>query len=143
MNIYVIDDSGELSSELLMAEAELDFFEDEVEALHAVQRLQPSLLLLRYGQRRQQTPSYIRALLQASPLTHIVVVGDEVSDDMICECLLAGAHGYQNQTQLNRYFKKMIRVVEQGEAWVSRKLVAHLLNSLIRHQRFDMPMAIA
>jgi len=127
MNIYVIDDSGELSR-LLTAEVGMSFFEDEVQALRAVRECQPQMVLLNYRQWRRNTPDYIRLLLEDSPDSHIIVVGDDVPEDMICQCLLAGANGYQSQTQLNAYFAKMVRVIAQGEAWVSRKLVARLLD---------------
>lgn len=130
MNIYVIDDSGELSSLLTTEEVGMSFFEDEVQALRAVRDCQPSMVLLNYRQWRRNTPDYIRLLLEASPDSHIIVVGDDVPEDMICQCLLAGADGYQNQTQLNVYFAKMVRVIAQGETWVSRKLVARLLDGI-------------
>lgn len=143
MKIHVIDDIGEVATMLLMAEADIAFYQDEVEALHAVDRIKPAVLLLSFSQQRQKTPVYIRALLEISPSTHIVVIGDDVPDDMICECLLAGAHGYQKQSQLNLYFKKMISALEKGEVWVSRKLVAHLLDHLRQQNRQDFLMDMA
>ncbi|MEY4718886.1 MAG: hypothetical protein RL563_1504 [Pseudomonadota bacterium] len=143
MKIHVIDDSGEVASMLLMAEADIAFYEDEIQALQAMQRIKPSVLLLSFNNQQQKTPAYIRALLEISPSTHIVVIGDDVSEDMICECLLAGACGYQKKSQLNLYFKKMISVVVDGEAWVSRKLVAHLLDNLRRQKQPDLWMTMA
>lgn len=143
MKIHVIDDCGDVEPMLSMVKHEIAFHRDEILALRAVERKKPAVLLLSFTQQRQKTPALIRALLKTSPSTHIVVIGEDVPEDMICECLLAGAHGYQKQSQLNLYFKKMISALEKGEAWVSRKLVAHLLDHLRQQNRQDFLMDMA
>lgn len=143
MKIHVIDHSGKLSPSLWPAGTEVTLYEDEIQALRAVERFQPSVVLLNYDQQRQQSPQYVQLLLKASPLTHVIIVGNDVPEGMICECLLAGAKGYQHQAQLQQALAKMLSVVQQGEAWVSRKLVARLLDNIRQRQCNDSPLALA
>lgn len=58
MKIHVIDDAGLISSHLLMTESDVEFFNDEIQALNAVEQRQPDLVLLNYSVRDQHTPEY-------------------------------------------------------------------------------------
>jgi len=137
MKIHVIDDVGLISSHLLMTESDVEFYSDEIQALNAAEQRCPDLVLLNYSVRDQHTPEYVALLLNASPGTRVVVVGDGLSDDAIIYCLLAGAKGYQNGLQLKDYLDRLIKAVAAGEAWVSRKLVTHLLDVLRQTQTAD------
>lgn len=142
MKIHVIDDAGLISSHLLMTESDVEFFNDEIQALNAVEQRQPDLVLLNYSVRDQHTPEYVALLLNACAGARVVVVGDGLSDDAIIYCLLAGAKGYQNGPQLKDYLDRLIKAVTAGEAWVSRKLVAHLLDVLRQSQTVDALVSV-
>lgn len=142
MKIHVIDDAGLISSHLLMTESDVEFFSDEIQALNAVEQRQPDLVLLNYSVRDQHTPEYVALLLNACAGARVVVVGDGLSDDAIIYCLLAGAKGYQNGPQLKDYLDRLIKAVTAGEAWVSRKLVAHLLDVLRQSQTVDALVSV-
>lgn len=130
MKIHVIDNSGQITPYLSATAAEIVSFDDEIRALNAVELQQPAIILLNYAQRGSQTPEYVGLLLEASKNSRIIVVGDNISDAAIYGCLMAGAKGYQNCRQLREYIGKMVRVVTEGEAWVSRRLIAGLLDAI-------------
>lgn len=134
MKIHVIDNAGQIQPLLLTAEGDVTFYEDEIKALNALEVLSPGLILLNYAMRGAATVSYIELLLSHSPATSIVVVGEDLPDHIVLGCLLAGAKGYQNSRQLPNYIGKAVKAIAAGEAWVSRRMTARLLDA-IRQQK--------
>ncbi len=130
MKIHVIDNTGLIAPFLLKTEADVAIFGDEIQALNAAEQQQPAVILLNYAQMGNQTPEYVDLLLSVSAYARIVIVGDNLPETVIFRCLLAGAKGYQSSRQLMDYLDKIIRVLVNGEAWVSRKLVARLLEAI-------------
>lgn len=129
MKILVIDTDGRIAAALCAIDAELVCFSDEIQALNAAEQ-QPQMIILSYTMRGKQTPDYIRLLIAAAPRSSLVVIGDNVHEDDVFCCLLSGAKGFQELQQLPNYSDKLVRVVMQGEAWVSRKMVARLLDAI-------------
>jgi DNA-binding NarL/FixJ family response regulator len=142
MKIYLIDATGQIKSQLLAKAIDVVCFSDEIQALNEVESNKPDLLLLDYALRGKKTAEYIDLLLCVSPATSIIVIGDELNDKQILECFLIGAKGYQNQSGLDQYSQKLIKVVAAGEAWISRRLTALLLDA-IRIQNMTATAEIA
>ncbi len=135
INVQVIGVTAQLKQALERDNIQVSFLEDEVQALNTVEETQPAVILLNYNVRKVETESYIKLLLKMSCASKIVIVADdELNDTEILACLMAGAKGYQNTSQLNDYVVKMVKVIEAGEAWITRRLVAKLLNILIDKQ---------
>jgi DNA-binding NarL/FixJ family response regulator len=130
MKILVIDSVGHIATFLGGIDAELASIADEIQALNIAEQMQPDLIMLNYALRGQQTPEYIRLSLSASNASKLVVVGDKLSENEIFDCLLAGANGYQDDQQLADYIDRLVPAVIQGQAWLSRKMVAHLLDAI-------------
>lgn len=135
MKIHVIDNAGQIQPLLLTAEDDVTFYSDEIEALNAVDALSPGLILLNFAMRGSETAGYIDLLLSLSPATSIVVVGDDLQDEEVLGCLLAGAKGYQNSRQLPIYIGKAVKAIAAGEAWVSRRMTARLLDAIRRQKQ--------
>jgi len=129
MKILVIDNAEIIASKLFATDVEVVFHTDEILGLKAAEQ-HPQLILLNFLLRSEQTPDYIRLLLAAAPAASLVVVGENIVEDDIFRCLLAGGKGYQEAESLPIYLHKMIRVMSQGEAWVSRKMVIKLLDAI-------------
>lgn len=134
MKIHVIDNAGQIQPLLLAAEDDVNFYTDEIQALNALEAQLPELVLLNFAMRGRETAGYIDLLLSLSPATSIVVVGDDLQDDMVLSCLLVGAKGYQNSRQLAIYIDKIVKAIAEGEAWISRRMTARLLDE-IRQQK--------
>ena len=130
MKVIVIDNTEQLAARLSGAHAEVFAFEDEIQALNAVEGQQPEMIFLNHDMYGDQTPEYIRLLLSVSDTSKLVVIGENVGEDDILLCLLVGAQGYQDVKQLPGCINKLMRVVLDGEAWVSRKMVARVLDAL-------------
>lgn len=130
MKIFVIDNTWQIQPLLLTAEADVTFYTDEILALNAVELQSPVLVLLNYAVRGKQSARYIDLLLLTSPSTNIVVIGDNLPDEQVLETLLIGAKGYQNSRELAKYAEKIIKVIAQGEAWISRRMTAQLLDAI-------------
>lgn len=130
MKIHVIDNAGQIEPLLLMAEAEVAFYTDEIRALNAAEQDKPGLILLNYALRGADTAEYTALLLNATPASNIVIIGNDLATEQVVGCVLAGAKGYQNSDSLAVYINRMIRAVAAGEAWLGRKLVASLLDAV-------------
>ena len=132
INLQIIDNTDQIKLALLEAEVNLSIYNDEVQALIAVEKIQPSVIFLSYNVRKEETVEYIKLLLKASKDSKIVVIADELNEKKIVNCFIAGAKGYQDVKQLQVYAKKLIIMVDAGEAWIARRMVAILLDTLIK-----------
>lgn len=136
MKIQVIDNIGQIQPMMQMAEADIAFYSDEIQALNAAEQLQPKMILLNFALRGSQTADYTNLLLAASPMSNIVIIGDDLHEEQILQCVLAGAKGYQNRLSLAAYINRMIHAVAAGEAWLSRKIVTYVLDAV--HQNYSL-----
>jgi len=142
MKIHVIDNTGQMQPQWLMAEADVTFFNDEILGLNAVEKQLPALVFLNFALRGEETAAYVELLMANCPTTSIVVIGTELSDEQILDCLVAGAKGYQNTRELPQYIEKIIKAIAKDEAWITRRMTAYLLD-FIRSQNFAMPNNLA
>lgn len=140
MKVLVIDNAEQLAPLLFDSNVELFCFADEIQALNAAEQHRPELIFLDYTVLGAQTPEYVRLLLDVSDNSKLVVIGSEVNEDDIFHCLLTGAQGYQEIQQLADYIDKLIEVIMRGEAWVSRKMVARVLEAI---RQLDVQNAMA
>ena len=100
---------------------------DSVEGLKLAEKHQPMIAFLDYEIEGENIDIYIKTLLIESPKTRIILFGQQLSDELVLNCLVGGCVGYIDQEDLERFFDKSIQFVGLGEAWVSRRLVGLLL----------------
>lgn len=134
MKIHVIDNVGHIMPRSLAGLGDVRFYADEILALNAVETEAPELVLLNFAVSGAETAGYIDLLLSRSPSSSIVVIGDELPDEVVLGFLLVGAKGYQSVGQLVHYISKIVKVVTAGEAWISRRMTARLLD-VVRQQK--------
>jgi len=132
ISVQIIGCIEQIKQELKDGNIAVSYFEDEVKALNAIEKTKPSVVLLDYALRKDETSDYIKLLLKISKESKIIVIANELNDDEVLNCLIAGAKGYQDSAQLNNYVLKMITVINAGEAWVTRRMVAKLLTILVQ-----------
>jgi len=128
INVYIIDNLNEIG--LNLAGANTVCFDDEIKALNAIEQVQPSVVLINHGLLKEETTEYIKVIAAISPNSNIVIIGDGLGDANILSCLIAGAKGYQELGQINEYAERLIKVVDAGEAWITRRMVSTLLDAL-------------
>ncbi len=130
INVLIIDNSEEIKPVLSSTVANIALYSDEVLALNAVEKKQSSVVLLNYAVRKAETVEFIKLIQQADTSCKVVVIAEELSQEKILNCLIAGANGYQEITQLDFYADKLIKVIDAGEAWIARCMVTILLDNL-------------
>jgi len=128
INVYIIDNSNEI--ELNLAGANTVCFDDEIKALNAIEQVQPSVVLINHALLKEETAEYIKVISAISSNSNIVIIGDGLDDTSILNCLIAGAKGCQELKQINEYAERLIKVVDAGEVWITRRMVSTLLDAL-------------
>jgi len=101
-----------------------------LEAITCAARLRPRILLLGLPLVQTESGSLIPALRQKSPQTKIILLTDKDSDALTLEALASGARGYLDRSVLGTFLPRAVRVVDAGEAWVPRKMVAKIMDRL-------------
>lgn len=130
IDLQIIDNGGEILRFINDPCLSIRVDQDEIKALIAVEMNKPLVVVLRYELREQQTAEYIALLNAASPDSKIILVAPELTDREVIDCLVSGAQGYLQFADLARFFKKAVKVVRQGEAWVSRRIISLMLEKL-------------
>ena len=130
ISVLIIDKAEQIKPIVSDSIADLSLYIDEIQALNAIENKQPSVVLLNYAVREEETADYIKLILKVSIDCKIVVIANELSQENILNCLIAGAKGYQEINQLSIYADKLIKVIDAGEAWITRRMVAILLEIL-------------
>lgn len=130
MDVLIIDKSDQIKPVLMQLDANVVTLSDEVKALSLVGNKWPAVVLLNYDMMQEQTSDYVKVLLKLSSSCKVIVIANELSENEILNCLLAGAKGYQALKQLSEYGQKLITVVAAGEAWITRRMTAIVLDTL-------------
>ncbi len=128
-DVYIIDTHSPISANKYASTHTVKHCDNEVNAMNLLADCDPAVVLLNFSVRSAGTAEYIELLSQANPSLKIIVVGNNLADKDIIPCIYAGAIGYQNENKLAHFFSKMIAVVQAGEAWVSRRLIAAIVDN--------------
>lgn len=107
-------------------------FNNREEALEFTALKKPSIILLEYEAEKLNTELFVKSLLIESPDSRIIMLGQNLSDEIILSCLISAIYGYLERQDVNTFLQKAIFSVGKGEAWVSRRLVGLLIEKL-RH----------
>ena len=105
-----------------------------VQTLALVAGLKPRILLLDLELSKEKGVSLLPLLRQLSPATSVILLGP-ASEKRILDELSRGAKGYLEQEQLYTSLTRAIRLVHSGETWIARKLIAKIVNRLLRPSR--------
>lgn len=103
-----------------------------LEAIAAIARLKPRILLLDLNLVPEIGAMLLPVLQQKSPRTKVLLLIGRVAESRILEALARGARGYLEKKALRTFLPKAVRVVDAGEAWVPRKMVARIIDRLVR-----------
>lgn len=95
-------------------------------------RLAPRILLLDARLAIGRGLVLLPIFRRSSPDTKVIVLMGQSSSAALLEVLANGAHGYLNRKLLRAFLPKAVRKVDQGEPWVSRKMLPRIIENLIR-----------
>lgn len=102
-------------------------YNENIGILEVVGVYKPSVILLDYEFEALNTELYIKTLLAESPKSKVILLGNNLSDEVILNSLIHGAYGYLKYGDMDKFLLKAIISVENGQAWVTRKLVGLLI----------------
>ena len=103
-----------------------------LEAMAAAAMLKPRILLFHLNLFKGKKIALLRALRQKSPRTKVILLTRRVFEKPILEALSHGARGYLEERAMSTFLPKAVRMVEAGEAWVPRRMVAKIIDRLAR-----------
>lgn len=101
-----------------------------IEAIASVRRLRPRIVLLDFDLARSAGHSLIPALRHKSPRTQVILLTHGSAASRAFEALAYGARGYVDRSFARTFLARAVRVVDGGEAWVPRKMVARIIDRL-------------
>jgi DNA-binding NarL/FixJ family response regulator len=108
---------------------------DGAEALDAVARTQPNVLVLDYTMPKLNAPPAIEALLRRWPDLKILVLTVHENIHYAVKVLESGAHGYVVKSAAVGELVEAIQAVSGGEVYVSPRVSQGVLLHLRRHKR--------
>lgn len=105
---------------------------DGREALEAVRRHQPDILILDSRMPNLDGLGVIRALLCEKPATRVVLHAESSDEEMIREAVRLGVPGIVLKEMPPGALLQCIRKVHGGEQWLERRATSHVLMDLLR-----------
>lgn len=102
------------------------------DSLARIMRLKPRVLLLSAQYILNANGVFLTKLRRACPETMVILLTDETTEDnQIMKAMANGVRGFINHSTDLINFSKAIIVVEQGEVWVSRKMLGKIMTKIL------------
>ncbi|MDD1611618.1 MAG: DNA-binding response regulator [Methylococcaceae bacterium] len=130
MDIVIIDLQETLARVIQRDSLSVHFFADPLVGYQFIETSRPAIIFIGFDMLKNGTPRYISYLYKLAPESPIILSASQLDDDNILDCLAVGARGYLELNEAERFINKLINAVLNGEAWISRRLVAKLLQRL-------------
>lgn len=134
INVFIIDNENAIARFIKGSDTAVCVFDNEIRALNAVEEVRPGLVIINYTMQKAGTIEFISLLFNLNLQSRIILVAKKLTDDEILDCLAAGATGYLQGSDVEKFINQTIRAVTAGEAWISRRLVAKLLERVQNQQ---------
>lgn len=93
--------------------------------------LKPVILLLDLSIANIQSQASLTDLQRISPSTRIILLTATPTETEGTSMLEAGAKGYCGMDMDPLLLVKAVKMVQRGEVWVGRKVISHLLDTLV------------
>jgi len=133
MDVLIIDKDNVIAPAIHEGTVMFSVLYDEIQALNAVETMQPEIIVLNYAIQKSRTAEFISLLFQTSEHSKIILVAESLADEEVLKCLIAGAQGYLQIHEVKNFINKLLYAVNAGEAWITRRMVAKLLDKLRNH----------
>jgi DNA-binding NarL/FixJ family response regulator len=102
---------------------------DAAAALEAAE-LQPNVILLEAVLEDRSTLDFLPDLLRVAPAAHVLILTGETDPEIQVQAMRQGASGVILKSESGSNLFAAIRMVHNGEAWVSRALAGSLMNRI-------------
>jgi DNA-binding NarL/FixJ family response regulator len=130
MEIVIIDQQETLARLIPTGRLSVRFFDDPLAAYQFIETSRPAIVFVGFELLNDDAARYIEYLYRIIPQSPIILTAGQLEDDKILDCLARGARGFLKNNEAEKFIDKLISVVLNGEAWVSRRLVVKLLQRL-------------
>jgi DNA-binding NarL/FixJ family response regulator len=101
-----------------------------LEVITSVAKLKPHILLLNFNLLKRKRIPLLQTLRLSSPKTKVILLIRRARETTLLKALSYGIRGYLRESLLTTFLPKMVYVVNDGEAWVPRKMVSKILDYL-------------
>lgn len=110
-------------------------------AVARVKRLNPRVLLINANKSIDEYCDLLLALRHQCPSTQAILIINEtmVEENYLLKVLASGARGFISNNQDSLNFAKIVKAIDQGEAWVSRKMTGKIMHEIVSTSRCDSP----
>lgn len=126
----ILDESDASADRQLESHAGMTSVE---EVVARISQLNPRILFINFDQSTAEGDFALLGSLQREcPETLVVLLTDKsAQDEQILQALANGARGCLNHEADPLYFLKAVRVVDQGEIWVTRKMLGKIMDKVL------------
>jgi two-component system nitrate/nitrite response regulator NarL len=114
---------------------------DGVEALEAVRRLQPDVLVLDLRMPRLDGVGVLRELQRDALPTRVVVLTAGIDEQQMVEAVRLGARGVVLKEMASRLLVQCLHKVHGGETWLEKRSAVAALESLMRRETANAEMS--
>lgn len=108
-------------------------------AIARIKRLNPRVLLVNANKSIDDYYDLLLALRYQCPDIQVILIIDETvaEEDYLLKMLASGARGFIPNNLDSLDFSKIVRAIDQGEAWVSRKMTGKIMHEIVSASRCD------
>jgi len=134
LKALIIDDQTEFRSscgQLLQSDLEIDVSAcDGSTALETLESVLPDVVVMGLNIDDTNRWQLLKLIQLRQPECQVLTLADNQSDVEAVKHIEASAVGFINSEDLERLLAKAVKKINQGEAWVPRKLVPSLVERL-------------
>ena len=107
---------------------------DGIEALRAVNKLRPDLLILDLRMPRADGVMVLRQMQKDRSPTRVVLLAAVIDDDALLESIRLGARGVVLKEMAPRFLVDCIREVHAGGQWFEQRAIGEAMEKLVRRE---------
>jgi len=134
LKALVIDDSREFRrscDQLLCSDLDISVADcDGDSALERLQSVLPDVVVMGLNIDERHRLQLLKLIQLRWPECQVLALADNQTDDDAVKKIEASAAGFMNSEDLERLLAKAVKKINEGEAWVPRKLVPSLVERL-------------
>ncbi len=127
----ICDICGKLEKQLMGAGVHIVGSSEHLhDALPLLEKQQPRVLIMDFAEQAEISLGLIRMINIKNAAGKILLISNFTDEELILDGVTVGAKGYLEQEACGIFLVKAIEAIALGEAWLSRKTVAALLERL-------------
>jgi len=134
LKVLIIDDKAEFRlacGQLLRTDLDISVMEsDGGSSLEQLELVSPDVVVMGLNIDQRHRLQLLKLIQLRWPACQVLALADNQSDEDAVKHIEASAAGFMNSADLERLLAKAVKKLNEGEAWVPRKLVPSLVERL-------------